>query len=223
MNAARSLMFLGTPTTIVLSVLLIAVTAVLSYVSWRRSGFRPAFGALELLRMGIVIFVAILFNQPEWIEEYRPDENPTVAVLWDASRSMETRDVPGDGSAGGSLRTRSEAIMSLTDPAAWSELESKMRVVVTPIAQAEAGHGTNLHDALALLPRKFQNLLGVVLISDGDWNEGSPPVLAASKLRLKEIPVFTVPIGSSTRLPDVEVLSLDAPTFGIAGKSVRVP
>src|SRR5205085_12169435 len=46
---------------------------------------------------------------------------------------------------------------------------------------------------------------------------------AAAQLRLKNIPVFAVPVGSATRLPDVEVLSLDAPTFGIAGKSVRIP
>src|SRR5262249_39403514 len=34
---------------------------------------------------------------------------------------------------------------------------------------------------------------------------------------------FAVPIGSRTRLPDVELVSLDAPTFGVAGKSVRIP
>ena len=32
-----------------------------------------------------------------------------------------------------------------------------------------------------------------------------------------------MPVGSRTRLPDVELLSLDVPTFGVAGKSVRVP
>src|SRR6185312_16041475 len=56
-----------------------------------------------------------------------------------------------------------------------------------------------------------------------DWNEGQPPVQAAARLRLKGVPVFSVPVGSPTRLPDVELLSLDAPTFGIAGKSVRIP
>src|SRR5262249_37720597 len=59
--------------------------------------------------------------------------------------------------------------------------------------------------------------------SDGDWNEGSPPVSAAAQLRLKNVPVVAVPIGSATRLPDVAVLSVDAPTFGIVGKSVRIP
>ena len=42
-------------------------------------------------------------------------------------------------------------------------------------------------------------------------------------LRLKDVPVFAVPVGSPRRLPDIELLSLDAPTFGIAGKSVRIP
>ena len=37
--------------------------------------------------------VAVLLNQPEWIEEFRPEEKPAIAVLWDASTSMETRDV----------------------------------------------------------------------------------------------------------------------------------
>ena len=62
-----------------------------------------------------------------------------------------------------------------------------------------------------------------MLVSDGDWNEGPPPVQAAARLRLKGVPVFAVPVGSPTRLPDVELLSLDAPTFGVAGKSVRIP
>src|SRR5581483_6376754 len=43
------------------------------------------------------------------------------------------------------------------------------------------------------------------------------------KLRLKGVPVFAVPVGSATRLPDIELLSLAAPTFGIAGKAVRIP
>ena len=61
------------------------------------------------------------------------------------------------------------------------------------------------------------------MASDGDWNEGAPPVQAAALLRIRGVPVFAVPVGSPTRLPDVELLSFDAPTFGVAGKSVRIP
>ena len=70
---------------------------------------------------------------------------------------------------------------------------------------------------------KIPNLRGIVLASDGDWNEGPPPVQAAARLRMRGVPVFAVPVGSRTRLPDVELLSLDVPTFGVAGKSVRIP
>ncbi|MEM7603657.1 MAG: hypothetical protein AAF357_19870, partial [Verrucomicrobiota bacterium] len=40
---------------------------------------------------------------------------------------------------------------------------------------------------------------------------------------MQGIPVFTVPVGSETRLPDLAVTAFDAPTFGIAGKPVRLP
>jgi hypothetical protein len=62
-----------------------------------------------------------------------------------------------------------------------------------------------------------------VLASDGDWTEGKPPVQAAARLRARGVPILAVPVGSPTRLPDVELLSVDAPTFGVAGKAVRIP
>ncbi len=82
---------------------------------------------------------------------------------------------------------------------------------------------TDLYGPLATAPAKFKNLVGVVLVSDGDWNAGLPPVEAATLLRLKGVPVLAVPVGKPDRLPDVEVRSLDAPTFAVLGKSVRSP
>ncbi len=117
----------------------------------------------------------------------------------------------------------SEAIAPLADPATWSKLRERMNVVIQAISEPRPGHGTDLYDPLAHSPEKIQNLRGIVLASDGDWNEGQPPVQAAARLRMRGIPLFAVPVGSRTRLPDVELLSLDLPTFGVAGKSVRVP
>ncbi|MFO0889963.1 MAG: hypothetical protein U0790_12590 [Isosphaeraceae bacterium] len=98
-----------------------------------------------------------------------------------------------------------------------------MNVVVQPVSPTQDGHGTNLYDPLAQAVEKIPNLRAIVLASDGDWNEGPPPVQAAGQLRVRGVPLFAVPAGSPTRLPDVELLSLDAPTFGVAGKSVRIP
>jgi hypothetical protein len=227
MNVSRSLTFMSTPLAVAISIIAVLATSVFCFVAWRRSGYRRSMGLLELLRLLLVTAVAILLNQPEWIEEFRPEEKPAIAVLLDSSTSMDTRDaIPGDtgpSAAAAAPITRREAIGKLALDSTWEKLRERMNVVVQPFAEPRPGHGTDLNDALGRAPQRIQNLRGVVLASDGDWNEGQPPVLAAAALRMRGVPVFAVPVGSRNRLPDVELLSLDLPTFGITGKSVRVP
>lgn len=223
-----------TSLTVAASIVVVLMTAGVSLWSWRRSGFRAAHGFQELLRVVIVALVAVLFNQPEWVEEYQPDERPTIAVLWDQSGSMETRDVVREkddssfrnGEApvqNNESITRAEAIAPLTRAATWGTLDERLNVIIEPIPAPESGSGTDLQTPLADATARVKNLLGVVLISDGDWNVGRPPAEAAARLRLKNVPVFTVVAGSPTRLPDVELTNIDLPTFGISGKVVRVP
>ncbi len=226
MSVTRSLTVLWTPWTAALSVLAVLATAGCCLVAWQRAGYRLSMGLLELLRLAIIAMVALMLNQPEWVEEYRPEETPSIAVLWDASPSMQTRDVVrGDASSSEAL-TRSEAVAPLTDASSWHRLRERLNVVIQPFSgpsSTSGGGGTDLYEPLAAAPERIPNLRGIVLASDGDWNRGQPPVQAAARLRIKGVPVLAVPVGSRTRLPDVELLSLDLPTFGIAGKSVRVP
>jgi len=121
----------------------------------------------------------------------------------------------------------------LTKPDAWKGLGDDLRVLVQPINEvirpaATESNGandqaTNLNAPLSRIAEEVTDLLGVIVISDGDWNEGPPPVDAATRLRMKGVPVFTVPVGSSRKLPDVELLTVDLPTFATLGKPVRVP
>lgn len=219
MNATRTLTLQWTEWSMLVSIVIVIATVVFSFIAWRRSGYRRSFGMLELLRVALVVVAAIMFNQPEWIEEFRPEERPTVAVFWDASPSMKTRDVVDAAQP----MTRDEAIKPLLDEASWASISERVNVVIQPIAEAEAGLGSDLHAPLADATNKFKNLIGIVLASDGDWNDGPPPVEAAAELRLKGVPIMAVPVGSPIRLPDVELLSLDAPTFGIVNKAVRIP
>ena len=222
-GASRTLAFLWSPFSLAASGVCILATAVLGVVAWRRSGWRRSVGLLEGMRLAMVVAAAVLLNQPEWIEQYRAEEKPAVAVLVDASPSMETRDVVRPGSPNASATTRSVAIAKLGDPASWAGLGERMRVVIQPFSPAARGHGSDLNAPLARAAETIPNLRAVVLASDGDWTEGPPPAQAAARLRTDGVPVLAVPVGSPTRLPDVELLSLDAPTFGVAGKSVRIP
>ncbi|HEX5499059.1 MAG TPA: vWA domain-containing protein, partial [Thermomicrobiales bacterium] len=222
MNGLRALTFYWTGWSAALSLAVAALSAGLSFAAWRRSGYRRAVGALELLRLAFIIVVAVLFNQPEWVKEYRPEQKPAVVVLWDASRSMDTRDAVDSAQPSLKPRTRREAAAPLTDPAAWSSLAERMDVVIRPFAEQTPGSGTDLNAPLLQALENYDTLRAVVLVSDGDWNAGAPPVEAATRLRLKGVPAFAMTVGSPTRLPDVELASLDPPTFGVSGKSVRV-
>jgi hypothetical protein len=221
-NIGRSLTFSWSYWSLGLSIIALIATAAFGLVAWQRSGYARSMAWLELTRFLLVLLAAIVLNQPEWTELYRPEEMPTIAVLWDDSGSMDTKDVVAKNSTAPPI-SRREAIAPLTSESTWHDLAARFKVIVQPFSSAQAGHGTNLHDPLAEAPEKFKNLVGVVLASDGDWNEGQAPAAAAGQLRLKGTPVFAVPVGATTRLPDVELLNVDAPTFGVVGKSVRIP
>ena len=136
MSGFQHLTFLATPFSITLSVLAVLGTCAVSYYAWLRSGRLQSVAKLEVLRVLIVAMIAVLLNQPEWIEEYQPDTKPTIAILWDDSRSMETRDVLVDGAAGKEAITRAEAIKPLLESSAWSALDERLNVVLQPISSA---------------------------------------------------------------------------------------
>ncbi len=219
----EGLRFFTTPWTIGLSAALLVAVAIVALLTWRRSGFGVGTGLVEVLRVVIAALVAVLLNQPEWVEEFRPDEKPVVAVLVDASRSMDTQDVVASGDKPGAATSRREAVAELERDSFWRSLEKRFHVRIEPFSVAPEATGTDVSGPLAEALERHSNLRAVVLVGDGDWNEGSPPLEAAQRMRLAQVPVFAVPVGSQTRLPDVELVSLDCPTVGVAGKPVRVP
>src|SRR5579863_1879401 len=147
-----SITFVTTSATLAVSLTGVVVTIAFCWAAWRRSGFRPSLGLLELLRLVIVCLTAVLFNQPEWVEEYRPDDKPSVAVLWDSSPSMETRDFRHSGTSGSQPMTRHEGITPLLDPAAWKKLEDRMSVHVEPFSPPRPGRGSDLYEPLSDAP-----------------------------------------------------------------------
>ncbi|MCE2725157.1 MAG: hypothetical protein LW698_00050 [Planctomycetaceae bacterium] len=225
MTEFQGFRFFTTPWTLGVSLALIAITAAICVFAWKRSGYAPGQGLLELLRLAIVGLVAILLNQPEWVEEYRPADKPTIAVLHDASRSMDTRDVVLSGTAAraGGPQTRREAIAELITSDFWKPLAERFNVEIAAFSPAPDAAGTDYAAPLGTVLDRFVGLRSVVLVGDGDWNEGPAPSTAAQALRLAQVPVVAVAVGSETKLPDVEFASLDCPTVGVAGKPVRVP
>ncbi len=217
--------FYWTSTTLLFSIAVLAFAAVCCFVSWRRSGYSKTMGLLECLRMVLIAAALITLNQPEMTQEIRPDEQPTLVIMHDTSDSMQTRDVVSADESAKTAKTRIDAAQPAIDPDTWAPVTKNLEVVFQPFSSklTNAAKGTDLNQALQYAADSHVNLRGIVLLSDGDWNTGKAPNAAATDLRMRGVPVFAVGIGSEERLPDVELISSDAPTFGITGKTLRIP
>ena len=225
MQTQQGVSFFSSAMVLALGLVAVMVAAALCWLAWHRSGYRRSTGLLELLRFALVCLVVATLNQPEWLQTRPPTQRPTLAVLWDESNSMQTRDVLTVSGDAGQTRSRAEVIAPLMSAETWKPDEQELNVVLEPFSsQLElAQEATDLNAALLQVLENYANLRGVVLLSDGDWNTGQSPVEAATRFRMKGIPVFAVGVGSQVPLPDLELVSMSAPTFGVAGKPLRIP
>jgi hypothetical protein len=210
--------------------LLIGILCVKSY---RRNPNKRRSAILESLRFIIAMLVIALLWQPEWLTVIHPTTKPRIAVIWDDSKSMETTDaqLPQLFSPNKEITTRKEFTQRLLAANLWSALsaEGKNELVTRSFSShptdpaLKASAGSDLSTPLDELLEKESNLRAAVVISDGDWNLGQPPVSAAQKFLLRKIPLFTIPTGSETRLPDLDLLTVNAPTYGIVGENLQIP
>ncbi|MFN9038641.1 MAG: hypothetical protein ACK5YO_20250, partial [Planctomyces sp.] len=213
--------FLWTPASLTVSLLVLLAGAACCIISWRRSGRTRSMALLEVLRFVLIVLVLITLNQPEIPRRIVPAEQPRLVVLHDVSGSMQTQ----DSAAETGVVTRRQTADQLIRPEVWQPVAQKMQVLFEPFSSPEPTgvRGTDLQSALAAAAERHAGLRGLVVISDGDWNTGEAPATAASQLRVRGIPVCTVPVGSEKRLPDLVLTAADAPTFGVVGKALRIP
>lgn len=228
-----------TPLTLWIGIIALILVAVLSVVSWKRSPHPKRTAVLECLRFLAALTVVILLWQPEWLTTLHPDTKPQIAILWDDSKSMTTLDakLPPTLSEKSEIVSRAEWVKKALASDLWKPLEANGANDVTSMPFASppdsssstinphpsTSSGTDLDSPLTDLLAKQTNLRAVVMLSDGDYNIGQPPVAAAQKLRLRGIPLFPIPVGSKVRLPDLDLLSVTAPTYGIVGENVQIP
>jgi uncharacterized membrane protein len=221
-----------TPLTLWIGIIGLILIGALSVLSWRRSPHPGRTAALESLRMLVAVLVVILLWQPEWRTTLNPDTKPKIALAWDDSGSMATIDatLPPSLSPGREVVSRRDWVRKALDSDLWKPLEANgandiiQLAFATPPEEPAGGlAGTDIEAPLSDLLEKETNLRAVVLFSDGDYNLGQPPVAAAQKMRLRGVPLFSIPVGSEVRLPDLDLMSVTAPTYGIVGENVQIP
>jgi hypothetical protein len=195
--------------------------------SLRREGQGGWMTTLHALRLFIALLIAGTLLRPERVVATSRSEKPGVVVLWDASGSMATRDVRT-----GERETvpRADWLKQQLEVKFWEPLEKRYDVSVEAFAQPPADEkadvetqvGTDLGEPLTRVLTQRRNLRAVLLLSDGDWNLGKSPVTAATALAQRDVPIFAIGVGSETYLPDVELQSVLAPSYGLINERISV-
>ena len=92
--------------------------------NWVRSGRRVAVARLETLRFILISLLAFTLFRPEWVQVSKKSSRPEVAVMFDGSRSMETRDIPATNGA----VSRADWITNEIKARFWKPIESAAKV-----------------------------------------------------------------------------------------------
>jgi len=213
-------------------------------LSWGVAAFRRKLGwaATSLRSLTLVLLGLLLFN-PSLKIRRRVMEKPTVLVLVDASRSMNTRDVPAGGAAAGDSARRGwssrweEAVRLLTGGDGFlNGLKRRCRVMVQKFSGASGGGNlvvkggewgaadgsfTNLSRAVeeGILAARGKNLQAIFLLTDGNHNLGPDPV---AELAGANVPVYPVGLGGTALRPDVAVADVRADEIVKTGSTVTV-
>ncbi len=207
---------------IVLAVLAWAAAGWLCYTNWRRSPRRRTAARLEALRFVLITLLAATLLRPEYVETLERTAAPEIAILTDASDSMKTRDV----SMTNGVVSREQWLAQQLVRKFWQPLQEKAKVSVEPFAAPKTNqsaiNGTDLNQALEGPLHRYKNLKAVLLLTDGDWNQGSSPLGMATQYREQGIPIFTVPVGRETPVPDLILESVSAPSYGLLGEEIAV-
>lgn len=190
----------------------VLAVAVLAWVSLGlRSFVRPSYlWGLAGLRLWAFIALLLLLLNPYRLEEQPDPDGFRVAVLADASGSMDTPDI-----AGGS-RSRFDLVtdwLTEGDPSPIDALRQKdYRLDISLFAEETlpfsgggprllpggTATGPVLRQELSAGAGRRAALGAVLLVSDGQANLGSSAIEAARQFRARGIPVSTIGVGSRT-------------------------
>jgi uncharacterized membrane protein len=201
--------------------ILVATAIVGAFMLYRRSALSGSWRyGLAGLRASAFLVALFLFMQPVLrLKSVIPQKN-FVAIAYDLSRSMEIRDVP-------SGQSRLDAEKNLLRPEAnpfLSDLASKFKLRFFRFSKsaerAESFADTPRHGEITDLEKTLLQITGelaaapvagIVLITDGADNHSANLDSTASQLRARNIPVYTIGIGTTAFPRDIEVLRVTAP------------
>ncbi len=206
--------------------------AALTYWTYRRSVPRVSTArraVLVSLRFAALFLLLFLLFEPIWRRFLRDERPPVLAVLVDDSQSLgleaETEDAVLDLAAATRQTLRSLPLDQVRGQARFFAFSGTARPLPdgpgTPDSLRFEGARTNIAQALDYVRDALQdqNLRGVLLISDGQYNTGRNPLYLAERY---PVPIYTVAVGDTLRRRDVQIRRVTANEIAYVGAELPV-
>ncbi|HEX6623769.1 MAG TPA: hypothetical protein VF064_08660, partial [Pyrinomonadaceae bacterium] len=220
------------PAVLVAGALLFCAFIYFVYVRPRARLRGPKLAALISLRVALFALLVFLLLRPVVVVPSVVPRSTSVALVADDSRSMQIADAPG-------RRTRLEAVRAALFSAETKflpRLQEKFRTDLYAFSGelgALGGGGeelfgegaaSDLGGAVSEAARRAAGvpLSAVVLVSDGAANVPRDLGAVLRELRAKNLPVYTVGVGSAERPTDAELVRVQMPRRVLVGSSVNV-
>jgi hypothetical protein len=221
----------GAPAPIALLLLIgaaIAVPAVLSYLRVRGKSSARDRWVLRGLRIAALVVLLVCLMRPMLLLNAAVPQRNFVGVLIDDSRSMQITDRSG--------RQRADWIRdSVANPtsALLTALRARFQVKLfrfgSTAERIDSATGlrfdaneTKVGASLEAARRELEMvpLSGLVVLTDGADNAGTPIADELLSLRAKQVPLFTVGIGSERFTRDIEVRRVETPSTVLKGSTL---
>jgi hypothetical protein len=206
---------------------LFILALVLAFLTYRHT-FPPIGKRRKSLLLGLRVMALfslfLVLSEPILTIARRQIQKPTVALLVDFSRSMNLKstDVKRIDQLRNLLRNDIfEDISSRAELTTYGFADSVVSLDLREGLPDSLGQATAIGDAIKSIEEKLQeeNLVGMVILSDGANNLGEDPVLAA---RATDIPIYTYGIGEYIPPKDVSIERIVHGDVGYVGDEISI-
>ncbi|HVJ69874.1 MAG TPA: hypothetical protein VM510_17985 [Caulifigura sp.] len=200
-----------------LAVILVCLALFACVRVWSRVGAR-SLPVLAMRILGVLGLAVLLLGPSRRIDTPENTVRPKLSVLLDTSQSMKTSDCAEKSRI-------AHAAETVFDPKNFEQLTSEFEIQVEgfdsgvrPLLPDDVrarpddfalGRETHLAECVSnVLSRSHSDGEALLVISDGRDTSGEPIQRAAAMAAAQKIPVFTMPLGGASSVPDAALMAM---------------
>lgn len=219
------------PLILVLVALLFGVFIYFVYLRPRARLTKPTTAILVALRTALLALIVFLLLRPVVVVSSVIPRSSYVAVVIDDSLSMKLKDLPG-----GASRLDAVKRALLSEPSSFmARLQEKFKTDLYGFSGELVklqdgndlygeGRSSDLTGAIDETVKRSAGvpLSAVVIATDGASNVPSDLAATLRELRARDVPVFTIGVGNTSRPMDAELVRVNIPRRVLVGSRVNV-